>query len=105
MFIKNEIFKGLSSRYEPMKKWHCMNWKHCWNVLHQRRLEMPGYELTTLTKENMKSIAQYTIETWEREQEKRYEALLSKRFQEIAQGIIMRSIFLKRRPGTYFSCI
>lgn len=64
---------------------------------------MSGYELTTLAEEDMRAIARYTIDTWGIEQAERYEALLSKRFQEIAQGIITPRIFLKRRPDLLFT--
>lgn len=59
---------------------------------------MPGYELTTLAEQDMRATARYTIDTWGAGQAERYEALLSKQFQEIAQGIITPRIFLKRRP-------
>ncbi|MDH5480895.1 MAG: type II toxin-antitoxin system RelE/ParE family toxin [Nitrosomonas sp.] len=64
---------------------------------------MPDYELTRLAEEDMKGIARYTIDTWGIEQAKRYEALLSDRFQEIAQGVITPRIFLKRRPDLLFT--
>ena len=64
---------------------------------------MPGYELTTLAEKDMRDIARYTIDTWGIEQAERYEALLSKRFQEIAQGIITPKIFSKRRPDLLFT--
>ncbi len=64
---------------------------------------MPGYELTTFAEADMKDIARYTIDTWGIEQAKRYEALLSKRFQEIVKGIITPRIFLKSRPDLLFT--
>jgi plasmid stabilization system protein ParE len=45
---------------------------------------MPDYELTTLAEGDMRDIDRYTIDMWGVEQAERYEALLSKRFQEIA---------------------
>jgi toxin ParE1/3/4 len=64
---------------------------------------MPGYELTILAEEDMRDIARYTIDTWGMAQAERYEALLSKRFQEIVQGVITPRIFLKRRPDLLFT--
>jgi len=64
---------------------------------------MPGYELTILAEEDMRDIARYTIDKWGIAQAERYEALLSKRFQEIAQGVITPRIFLKRRPDLLFT--
>ncbi len=64
---------------------------------------MPGYELTTLAEEDLRDIARYTIDTWGIAQAKHYEALLSTRFQEIAQGDITPRIFFKRRPDLLFT--
>jgi len=64
---------------------------------------MPGYELTVLAEEDLRAIARYTIDKWGIEQAERYESLLSKRFQEIAQGIITQRVFLKRRPDLLFT--
>lgn len=64
---------------------------------------MSGYELTTLAEEDMRAIVRYTIDTWGVEQAEQYGALLSKRFQEIAQGIITPRIFLNRRPDLLFT--
>ncbi|SDW01060.1 type II toxin-antitoxin system RelE/ParE family toxin [Nitrosomonas oligotropha] len=58
---------------------------------------MPGYELTALAEEDLKAIALYTVNTWGIEQAKHYEALLLRRFQEIAQGSITPRVFLKNR--------
>ena len=59
---------------------------------------MPGYELTLLAEEDLKSIAHYTVKTWGLKQAKRYETLLADRFQKIAQGRITPKVFLSHRP-------
>ncbi|MEQ1816438.1 MAG: type II toxin-antitoxin system RelE/ParE family toxin [Nitrosomonas sp.] len=64
---------------------------------------MSGYVLTTSAEEDMRNIARYTIDTWGIGQAERYETLLTKRFQEIAQGIITPRIFVKRRPDLLFT--
>lgn len=64
---------------------------------------MPGYELTALAEEDLRTIARYTVDTWGIKQAKRYEALLLKRFQEIAQGNITPRVFLKNRPDLSFT--
>jgi toxin ParE1/3/4 len=64
---------------------------------------MPGYKLTALAEEDLKAIIRYTIDKWGIEQAKRYEVLLSKRFQDIAEGTIVPRIFLKRRPEILFT--
>lgn len=64
---------------------------------------MPGYELTVLAEEDLRAIARYTVDTWGVEQAKRYETLLLKRFEEIAQGNITPSVFLKNRPDLLFT--
>ena len=64
---------------------------------------MPDYKLTTHTEQDLRDIARYTIDMWGVEQAERYEALLSKRFQEIAQGIVTPRTFLKRRPDLLFT--
>lgn len=64
---------------------------------------MPDYKLTTHAEQDLRDIARYTIDMWGVEQAERYEALLSKRFQEIAQGIVTPRTFLKRRPDLLFT--
>lgn len=64
---------------------------------------MPGYELTALAEEDLRAIARYTVDTWGVQQAKRYEALLSKRFQEIAQSNVTPKVFLKNRPDLLFT--
>lgn len=64
---------------------------------------MPGYELTALAEEDLRAIARYTVNTWGIEQAKHYEALLLKRFQEIAQGNITPRVFLKNRSDLLFT--
>jgi len=60
---------------------------------------MPDYKLTTHAEQDLRDIARYTINQWGIAQAERYEALLSKRFQEIAQGIVALGTFSKRRPS------
>lgn len=64
---------------------------------------MTGCELTALAEEDLRAIARYTVNTWGIEQAKHYEALLLKRFQEIAQGNITPSAFLKSRSDLLFT--
>lgn len=64
---------------------------------------MPDYKLTTHAEQDLRDITRYTIDMWGVEQAERYEALLSKRFQEIAQGIVTPRTFLKRRPDLLFT--
>ena len=64
---------------------------------------MPDYKLTTHAEQDLRDIARYTIDKWGMTQAERYEAILSKRFQEIAQGVIPPRTFLKRRPDLLFT--
>lgn len=49
---------------------------------------MPDYKLTTHAEQDLRDIARYTIDKWGMAQAERYEAILSKRFQEIAKGVV-----------------
>lgn len=48
-------------------------------------------------------MARYTIDKWGMAQAERYEAILSKRFQEIAQRVVTPGTILKRRPDLLFT--
>lgn len=64
---------------------------------------MPDYKLTMHAEQDLRDIARYTIDKWGMAQAERYEAILSKRFQEIAQGVVTPRTFLKRRPDLLFA--
>ncbi|MCP5246091.1 MAG: type II toxin-antitoxin system RelE/ParE family toxin [Burkholderiales bacterium] len=48
-------------------------------------------------------VSEYALDKWGMTQAERYEAILSKRFQEIAQGVVPPRTFLKRRPDLLFT--
>ncbi len=64
---------------------------------------MPDYKLTTHAEQDLRDIARYTMNKWGMTQAERYEAILSKRFQEISQGVVRLRTFLKRRPDLLFT--
>ena len=64
---------------------------------------MSGYKLTTHAEQDLRDIARYTINKWGMAQAKRYETILSERFQEIAQGVVTPRTFLKRKPDLLFT--
>ena len=64
---------------------------------------MPDYKLTMQAERDLRDIARYRIDKWGMAQAERYEAILSKRFQEVAQGVVTPRTFLKRRPDLLFT--
>lgn len=64
---------------------------------------MPDCKLTTHAEQDLRDIARYTINMWGMAQAERYEAILSKRFQEIAQGVVTPRTFIKRRSDLLFT--
>ncbi|SER63341.1 Plasmid stabilization system protein ParE [Nitrosomonas sp. Nm51] len=64
---------------------------------------MPDYKITAHAEQDLRDIARYTIDKWGMAQAERYEAILSKRFQEIAQRVVTPRIFLKKRPDLMFT--
>ena len=64
---------------------------------------MSGYEIAALAEADIQAIARYTLEQWGTVQAERYAALLSERFDAIAQGIIVPKVFLRSRPDLLYT--